>query len=136
METTVSKKSGRVEVTVLGITGELDGQTYQELINTAKDLYEKGARDLLLDLSGLSYISSAGLVAFHSIALLFRGELPPESEDGWASMRAVKKTSGNDIQQHFKLLNPRPEIKSVLEMVGFDHVFETHTDLDTAVQSF
>jgi anti-anti-sigma regulatory factor len=35
-----------------------------------------------------------------------------------------------------KLLQPREEVKSVLEMVGFDRVFEVHTDLDQAVKSF
>jgi anti-anti-sigma regulatory factor len=35
-----------------------------------------------------------------------------------------------------KLLSPRPEVLSVLEMVGFSAVFKIFADLDEAVQSF
>jgi len=136
MEITVSKQSGRVEVTVIGLIGQLDGQSYQELIGRAKELYAAGARDFLLDLGDLTYISSAGLVAMHTIALLLRGESVPDSEDGWSSMRAVKKDMGNKMEEHLKLMNPRPEVKGVLEMVGFDHAFEIHADLGEAVKSF
>ena len=38
-----------------------------------------GARDFLLDLSDLTYISSAGLVALHSVALLAKGEDLPDT---------------------------------------------------------
>lgn len=136
MEITVSKQTGNVEVTVLKLSGELDGQTYQQLIDRAKELYASGARDFLFDVSGLTYISSAGLVAMHTIALLLRGEAVPDSDDGWASMKSAKKASDEKTQEHMKLLNPRPEVRSVLEMVGFDRVFEIHANLDNAVRSF
>ena len=136
MEISVSKQSGRVDVTVLALKGELDGQSYQELITQARELHNAGARDILLDLSGLTYISSAGLVAVHTVALLLRGEAIPDSEDGWASMKSVKKSTGGGLESHLKLLNPGPEVRSVLEMVGFDRAFEIHTDLEAAVKSF
>lgn len=136
MDISVSKQAGRVEVTVVSLSGQLDGQTYQELIGKAKELFAAGTRNLLLDLSELTYISSAGLVAFHTVALLLRGEAIPESEDGWASMKAVKKTTDEKLQEHMKLLNPRGEVLSVLEMVGFDRAFEIYSNLDEAVKSF
>jgi anti-anti-sigma regulatory factor len=40
------------------------------------------------------------------------------------------------IQEHMKLLNPRPEVQSVLEMVGFSAVFKIFSDFDEAVKSF
>lgn len=136
MDISVSKQTGRVEVTILALNGQLDGQSYEELINKAKELFAAGSRDLLLDLSELTYVSSAGLVAFHTIALLLRGEVIPDSEDGWASMRAVKKTTNDTMQEHLKLLNPREEVKDVLEMVGFDRAFEIHSNFEEAVKSF
>ena len=136
MKILVTKQMGRVEVTVLSLSGELDGQTYQRLIDRAKELHASGARDFIFDLSDLTYISSAGLVALHTIALLLRGEAVPESDDGWASMRAVKKTIDEKMQEHLKLLNPRSDVRSVLEMVGFDRVFEIHSSLDDAVKAF
>ena len=136
MEISVSKQMGRVEVTVLSLNGQLDGQSYQELINKAKELFAAGSRDFLLDLSKLTYVSSAGLVAFHTVALLLRGEAIPDAEDGWSSMRAVKKTTDDKMQEHLKLLKPRDEVKDVLEMVGFDRAFEIFSSLDEAVKSF
>jgi anti-anti-sigma factor len=77
MEITVSQAQGRVPVTILRVTGQLDGQNYQKLIARAREVYEAGAQDLLFDLGDLTYISSAGLVSLHAIALLLRGESPP-----------------------------------------------------------
>jgi anti-anti-sigma regulatory factor len=48
----------------------------------------------------------------------------------------MAKTSGAGRQTHVKLLNPRSEVKSVLDMVGFTTVFDIFTDLDEAVKSF
>lgn len=136
MNITVSTSQGRVPVTVLHLEGQLDGQTYQQLIGKAQELYQTGAHDFILDLGNLTYISSAGLVAMHSIALLSRGEHMPETEQGWAAYRAMGKSREMGQQEHVKLFNPRLEVKSVLEMVGFNQAFAIFTDLNEAVKSF
>jgi anti-anti-sigma factor len=136
MNISVIKEAGRVDVTVLRVDGQLDGQSYQDLIVKAKELYNAGARDFLLDLTDLTYISSAGLVALHSIALLVKGEEMPDTEQGWSAYRSMGRGSESGMQTHIKLLNPREEVKGVLEMVGFDRVFEIYRDLDEAVKSF
>ncbi|HJR81963.1 MAG TPA: STAS domain-containing protein [Anaerolineales bacterium] len=136
MDISVSQAQGNVPVTILKLDGQLDGQNYQDLIVKAQELYKAGTRNLLLDLSDVSYISSAGLVALHSIALMLRGEEIPDTEGGWSAYRSMGRSSEAGLQRHIKLLNPREEVKSVLEMVGFDRVFEMYTDLDQAVNSF
>jgi anti-anti-sigma regulatory factor len=136
MDISVSQKQGNVPITVVKVDGQLDGQTYQDLINKAKDLYAAGARDFLLDLSDLTYISSAGLVAIHSIALLVKGEELPDPESGWSAYRSMGRTSTAGLQTHIKLLNPREDVRNVLDMVGFGNVFQIFTDLDEAVKSF
>lgn len=136
MNISVSQAQGKVPVTVLKLDGQLDGQNYQELIAKAQDLYNAGGRDFLLDLSDLTYISSAGLVALHSVALLARGEELPDTEGGWSAYRSMGRSSEAGMQKHVKLLNPRSEIMNVLDMVGFGNVFEIFTDLDEAVSSF
>jgi anti-anti-sigma regulatory factor len=136
MDISVSQKQGNVPITVIKLDGELDGQNYQELISKARELFSAGARDFLLDLSELSYISSAGLVALHSVALLVKGEELPDTEQGWSAYRSMGRTSASGVQSHLKLLNPREEIRNVLDMVGFGNVFQVYTDLDEAVQSF
>lgn len=136
MNISVSQAKGRVPVTVIKLDGQLDGQTYQDLIGKAKEVHAGGGRDLLIDMTDLTYISSAGLVALHSVALLTKGEDLPDTDQGWSALRSMSRTSGSTVQEHIKLLNPREEIKNVLDMVGFGNVFEIFTDLDTAVKSF
>ena len=136
MNISVSQAQGNVPVTVLKLDGQLDGQNYQELIAKAQELYNAGGRDFLLDLSNLTYISSAGLVALHSLALLARGEELPDTEGGWSAYRSMGRSAEAGMQKHVKLLNPRSEIMNVLDMVGFGSVFEIYTNLDDAVNSF
>lgn len=136
MDISVSQQQGNVPVTVIKVDGQLDGQSYQDLIAKARELYDAGARDFLLDLSDLTYISSAGLVAIHSIALLVKGEELPDTEGGWSAYRSMGRTSAAGLQTHIKLLNPREEVRNVLDMVGFGNVFQIFTNLDDAVKSF
>lgn len=136
MDISVSQLQGRVPITVIKLDGQLDGQNYQDLIARARELYNEGARDFLLDLSDLTYISSAGLVALHSVALLVKGEPLPDTEAGWATFRSMGRTSSSGMQTHIKLLHPREEVRNVLDMVGFANVFQIFTDTDEAVKSF
>ena len=136
MDIAVSEQQGKVPVTILKLDGQLDGQNYQTLIAKAKDLFQEGARDFILDLSDLTYVSSAGLVALHSVALLVKGEALPDTDQGWSTYRSLGRTSSAGLQNHIKLLSPREEVRSVLDMVGFANVFAIFTDLDEAVKSF
>jgi anti-anti-sigma regulatory factor len=136
MEITVSQEQGRVTVAAIHITGHLDGQTYQSLISKAREVVEAGTQNILLDLSDLTYISSAGLVSLHTIALMTRGEDLPDPEQGWSTLKSMDRTRDGGMQKHLKLLNPRPEITSVLEMVGFSEFFEVFTDKKAAINSF
>ena len=56
MNIAVKKEMGRVEVAVLRVEGQLDGQSYQDLIAKAKEIYDAGGHDFLLDLTDLTYI--------------------------------------------------------------------------------
>lgn len=136
MNISISQMQGKVPVTVIKIDGQLDGQTYQDLINKARETYKAGWFNFLVDMSDLTYISSAGLVALHSMALLLRGEELPDTESGWSTYRSMGRSKEAGLQKHMKLLNPRPEVQNVLEMVGFSAVFEIFTDLDQAIKSF
>jgi anti-anti-sigma regulatory factor len=136
MNISISQVQGKIPVTVIKVDGQLDGQSYQDLITRAREAYEAGWRDFLVDMTDLTYISSAGLVALHSLALMLKGEELPDTESGWAAYRSMSKTSSAGRQVHIKLLNPRSEVSSVLDMVGFTSVFDIFTDLDEAVRSF
>lgn len=136
MEINISQENGKVPVTVIKVAGQLDGQTYQQLISSAQEALKNGTGNILLDMSDLTFISSAGLVSLHVIALLLRGEAMPDLDHGWAALKSVNKSRESGMQQHVKLLNPRPEIVNVLEMVGFSSFFEIFDDRQKALDSF
>jgi len=133
MEINVSQSNGRIPVTIIQLAGTLDTSTYQELILTARNLQNAGARDLLLDLAGLTYISSAGLAALHMLTKMFPGE-GPNSSDGRDSDEQTDRERG--FQGHVKLFKPSPEVDAVLDTTGFKQFFEVYTDMDAALQSY
>jgi anti-sigma B factor antagonist len=136
MNITISKTNGAALVTILHLEGKLDGANYESLIEEAQEVYDDGVRDLILDLSKLSFISSAGMAALHQVALLFRGEKHPDQDEGWAAYRAIDRDRGSDPQKHVKLYSPSIPVQDVLDMTGFSSLFEIYTDLQQATTSF
>ncbi len=136
MNIIVKQAQARVPVTIMQLHGELDASNYLDVIARAKEIYAAGTRNLLLDLSDLSFMASSGLVALHSTALIMRGDEPPDPEYGWSAFRAIRKDVEGDFEQHCKILNPQPAVDRVLEVAGFKVSLEVHTDLETALASF
>jgi anti-anti-sigma regulatory factor len=126
----------RVPVTILRLSGDVDGSNFQAVIQKAVELNRQGARDLVIDLAEVRYTSSAGLVALHNIAPLFNSMEMPDPEDGWRAIRMVGKAREAGIQTHVKLLNPQPRVAAVLEQTGLNAYFPIFTDQAAAVESF
>jgi len=127
---------GKVPVTILSILGDLDASNYQEVINTAEKAVKEGGQCLLIDMSEVSFMSSSGIIALHSIALMMRGDKLTNPEYGWEAFRALDRDKGSGIQERVKILNPQPRVDRSLEISGMKAFFEIHTDLETAVSSF
>jgi anti-anti-sigma factor len=136
MDITVKHMQGGVPVAILQTHGDLDASNYQDLIAKGKEVYEAGARNILLDMSDTEFMGSSGLAALHSLALLVRGEELPDLEAGWNVFHEIDRARDSGLQQHLKLLNPQPQINRTLEMTGLKQFFEVHTDLETALASF
>ena len=136
MNLTVEQAQGRVPVTILSLQGDLDASNYQQIIARGRELYAAGTRHLLLDMSGSSFMSSSGLVALHSLALLMRGESPPDPEAGWRAIRAVGEEVSEGQPANVKLLKPQPQVDRVLERSGLKQFFEVHTDREAAIAAF
>lgn len=136
MNISTSQAQGNVPVAIIKLDGRLDGQNYQELITKARELYSTGMQNFLLDLSDLSHISSSGLVALCSVAVLARGEQLSNTDEGRPALRPLVHATEAGTQKHVKLLNPRPEIMHVFDIVGLGTLFEVFTNLEEAVHSF
>jgi anti-anti-sigma regulatory factor len=133
---TITKTEEPVPVTILHLEGKLDGSNFESLIEEAQQVYEDGARDLILELSKLTFISSAGLAAIHQVALLFSGDSHFGQEQGWAALHAISRDSGSQPQQHVKLCTLGKSVQDVLDLTGFGSVFEGFTSLQQALDSF
>jgi anti-anti-sigma regulatory factor len=136
MYVTATQVRAEEPVTILHLIGELDASNYQIVIDKASEVYAEGTRNILLDLSEVPYMGSSGLVAFHSVALLMRGETPPDPEAGWGALRSIDRERDAGLQQQVKFLNPQPKVERVLKMAGFDQFFEIFSDQEAAIASF
>ncbi len=136
MDIEVKQVMGNVPVTILVLKNNIDGSNYKMLIEKAEELYEQGSRDLLLDMSQVNFISSAGLVALHTVALTMQGGERFETDDGWQAIHALERDIGTGFQAHIKLLNPQPKISKILESTMIDQYIEVFTDEKEAIASF
>ncbi len=138
MNITVEQAQDKVPVTIMHLQGELDASCYLDVIEKAKELYQAGTRNLLLDLSEMSFMSSSGLVSLHNIAMLMRGESSPDPEAGWGAMHSMADTIERAVgyEVHCKLLNPHPRVEKTLAITGFNNIFEVFTDRAQAIASF
>jgi anti-anti-sigma regulatory factor len=137
MELTIDRPDGGNDVVVVAVVGELDASSYLGLIDAGRQLVGEGVRNLLVDLTDLTYLGSSGLVALHSLALLVAGREPPDPEAGWSafhglSLDVAEAGEGGRI----KLLNPQPQVDRTLERTGMKRLFEVHTDRAAALASF
>jgi len=135
MQITAYQAQGRVPVTVLQLHGDLDANTYQELIATAQKEWNGGARNMVLDLGDVHYLSSSGLVAIHTIARLLTGQALPDLEAGWSAIHAIEHEP-REAHPHLKLLSPQPPVEKVLTLTGFRQMFDIHADLGAALAAF
>ncbi|MEP7135680.1 MAG: STAS domain-containing protein [Chloroflexota bacterium] len=134
MEIKVSNENGRVPVTVIHIDGDLDSATYQAFQTKADELIKDGTRFMLVDLSHVPYISSAGFRALHEIFNQLRKIHPDENLNDAEMRKGIN--AGTYKSPHLKLLNISQEARTVFEMGGFDLYIETFTDLKQAIASF
>jgi anti-anti-sigma factor len=125
---TASRIEAETPVTVLHLSGHLHGDTERQFMNEVRQLHDEGARYLLLDLSQVEVLTSAGLRAIHNSFVLF-----------------TPRTDVSVINEHpdepykspyFKLACPNPNIYYVLNIAGFLQNIPVYNDVDEAVHSF
>ena len=89
------------------------------------------ARNLIIDLSDVSSISTTGLAVIHKIALLYSGVPQKIQQDANPDF-----THSSNARKHVKLLKPQPNVEKTIETAGLKLFFKVFTDLDSAIASF
>ncbi|MFN8387593.1 MAG: STAS domain-containing protein [Anaerolineales bacterium] len=117
----------KTSVTILQLDGKFDRATANQVVDRARQAREDGARNLLLDLSGVSMLTSSGLIAIQSIFKLFT----PESDH--ALMHNAKEQYKSP---YVKLVCPDPKIYYVLNIAGFLQSLLIYNNLQEAINSF
>ncbi len=133
MEITVTIHPAEHPIAIMKLQGEISAASYMEVVNKAQELYNNPARYLIIDLSGVTTVSSAGLVGLHKIALVYSGD-PHMQVDKDESRPDF--THNSNARKFVKLLSPQPEVDEALKMAGLKLFFKVYTDLETALQSF
>jgi anti-anti-sigma factor len=136
MNLTIEQVPGNIPVVVLSTHGDLDASNYQELINRTRELHATGVRHLILDMADTPFMSSSGLVALHTVALLMQGQSYIDPDSGWEALRAVGRSQDRQPQSNVKLLKIQPQVRRALEKTGLDTYFEFYSDKDAALSAF
>lgn len=135
MDISVRHTSDNEPVAILKLSGELDASNYLDVIQQVRQIYASGSRRLVIDLSDVSFLSSSGLVALHSAALIMRGDQPPDPEAGWTAYHAIASDVEGGFESCCNLYNAQGRARKTLELTGFSNFLEIHDDLDEAVNA-
>jgi anti-anti-sigma factor len=114
----VSREDGDKAVTIMRLNGSVDANTQSALEAKAKEVIDGGAEYLILDMSGVDYLGSAGMRAIHAISNM----LSPDEQ----GMRS----------SHLKVLSPSPAAAKVFKTLGFDSFIDIHDNVDDAIAAF
>lgn len=105
-------------VTVFHLRGWLDAQSEEQLLESSRVAHDGGARYLLIDMSDLDTLTSAGMRALQKVYQIFT---PKEDHFKVA---------------HLKLCNAPPQIYNVLGVTGFLQNMPMYESLGAALESF
>lgn len=125
---TTSHIPGDPSATILHLQGHLHGSTESLLHDHVRVLHEKGIRRLLLDLSELEVLSSAGLRVIQNTFKMFTpsGDLELMHKPGAEPYKSP----------YVKLVCPNPQIYYILNITGFMQNMPVYNNMEDAVRSF
>jgi anti-anti-sigma factor len=132
MEITVKQEEGRRPISVIHVKGDIDSNTYQQLQAEIDKSIAADIHNMLIDLSEVPFMSSAGIRVLNHTFNELRGTLPQETDE------AMKKglRDGTFKSPHLKLLNPSARVLEVLKMAGVDMFLEIHHAYSGAIASY
>lgn len=101
-------------VDLITVSGRIDSSSVSKLEETLNKLFEDGRRNLVIDLSDVHYMSSAGIRALVS----------------------AKRSAARGLGGGVRLVNPSERVGEVLDLAGLTSFFDIYEDRAAAVGSF
>jgi anti-anti-sigma factor len=108
-----SRPEENPDVSIVSVKGYVDTTTSVELEESLKRLLRKGRFNIIIDLGGVNYISSAGWGIFIS------------------EIKAIRENGGD-----LKLASMVGDVYEVFELLEFQTILESYDSIDEAVVSF
>ena len=99
-ELQIKSRKSQADVTTLTLDGFIDAYSYSDLEKTFKQFTRRQIFKFIIDLTGVDYISSAGVGVFINL------------------FRVTEENNGRMI-----LINPQPKVKEVLTLLGLTQLF-------------
>jgi len=118
LKNTSEQVQGQVPITVFHLRGWLDAQSEVDFVKWASEAYENGARYLLLDLSELDTLTSAGMRAI----LKVYKQYTPEGAD--------------KEFPHLKMASASPPVYNALKITGFLQSIPMYESVQSAIDTF
>lgn len=104
---------GRDNVTLIEASGRIDSMNANQLGEALSQAVDAGHLYLVLDLSQVEYMSSAGLREIVS------------------SLKKAKRASGD-----LRIAEPSDRVREILEMAGLDTIFQIYATVGEALSSY
>jgi anti-anti-sigma factor len=118
LKNSVENVEGRVPITIFHLRGWLDAQSESDFVKWASEAYEQGTRYLLLDLSELDTLTSAGMRAIQKVYKMYT-------------------TSGADRESaNLKMTSAPPLVYHALKIAGFLKSIPMYESVQSAIDSF
>ena len=108
-----SKAEENQSVSIISVRGFVDTTTSAELEESLKRLLRKGRYDIVIDLGGVNYISSAGWGIFIS------------------EIKEIRENGGD-----LKLAAMIGDVYEVFELLEFQTILESYDTVEEAIRSF
>jgi len=108
-----SRPEENPDISIISVKGYVDTTTSAELEESLKRLLKKGRYNIVIDLEGVNYISSAGWGIFIS------------------EIKEIRENGGD-----LKLAAMIPDVYEVFELLEFQTILESYDSVEEAVRSF
>ncbi len=122
---------GRVPITILRLKGNFDSDSAEHFNTEARKAVEGGAKDILLDLSGVPFMSSVGIRSISTLYDLLHPYTPEEKKSVNEAIRA-----GTYKAPHLKLLAPTERVREMMHLVSLDWYMQIFSSEEEAISAF
>ena len=132
MDIIVYKLENKPPVAVIRVNAEINMASYPRIDAAARAEAAAGTRNMVIDLTGVRYMTSAGIRLLNGLFKLLRTDAPTESTE--AMTQGLR--DGTFHSPHLKLVNPNASVHEVLSTSGMDMLLSIYPNVEEAIQSF